>query len=276
MSLLASKTPIDIILYATTASDTPTRDNFIKIVKRLYQYEIFKPMLDLTASLATAGRLHFKVYDRKFFELDEGNCRTIANNMFDKLRNRFTTAKQYTITIKKTAPEVIVHEISHMLEQEGDLSPLANFAEIIQRDITNNASTNVSLQEAVRQVMIVEVGGYKSSHTNSELFARYFQLLAMAKEILGYDGKYRYTLQDLYRFFIHTSEWMWQKMYPQILPKINTEIALASQQYIKALEDIEHKWSESKIDSFHKKQSPAAGQPLQWRKSIKSIKNPLA
>ncbi len=272
----AQKSPIEIMANVTTASDAATQHKFIETIKRLYQYEIFKPLLDLTASLAYEKSLHFKIYDRKFFELDEGNCRTIANNVFDKIKNRFTVNKHYTITIKKTTADVIIHEISHMVEQEGDLSPLSGFAEMVQADIAASASTNLSLQAAVRQVIIAEVGNYKSSHTNSELFARYFQLMAMAKEVAGYGAEYGFDLQDLYRFFLNTSQWMWQHMYPKIIPKIDAGIANISQTYVKAIDDIQHKWSEEKINSFHKKSTSTQTGTPQWSKNVKSIKNPLS
>jgi len=150
---------------------------------------------------------------------------------------------------------------------------LQGFAEIVQSDISISASTNVSLQAAVRQIMIKEVGNYKEHHVNSELLARYFQLMAMTKEVSGYGGEYGYNLQDMYRFFLNTSQWIANYMYPRILSKIYQDIALASRDYLKTVDEIQHKWSEERVSSLH---GQRAGQGRNmWAKTIKSIKNPF-
>jgi hypothetical protein len=272
--LITTKQPLELISAASKASDIAMHDKFISIVAKLYQYEIFKPMLDLSASLAKDERLNFIIKERKFYELEEGNCKTTENSIFNIIRNKFTAKKYHTITIHRISAEVIVHEISHMMEQEAELTTLQGFAEIVQSDISVSASTNVSLQAAVRQIMIKEVSNYKEHHVNSEFFARYFQLMAMTKEVSGYGGEYGYNLQDMYRFFLNTSQWIANYMYPQVLSKIYQDIALASREYLKTVDEIQHKWSEERISSLHGSQKVGQAKSM-WSKTIKSIKNPF-
>lgn len=259
--------PILVIMNNTVIEDERSLNEFKYIIQKLYQYNIFKPMLDLVASKALYGFLRFKVQDQKFFDLDEGNCRTIEGSIFNKALNIIKKENRYLITIKKISAEVIVHEIAHMVEKEIESTTVDRFAQEVMKDISCH-SANLSLGAAVQQIMGVEVDNYQSSHKNSELFARYFQLLAMSKEVAGRGAAYGFALKDVYKLFTKTEKWLWDHLYKNILPKIDIHIATQSQKYIKEVEDIEHTWAYDKVKPLH-----TSSNSPRWTKTMKSIKD---
>jgi hypothetical protein len=277
-SITAQTSPIYYIKKATEAKNDEIMASFIKGVKKLYQYEIFKPLLDLAATKAMQELLKFKVENRKFFELDNGNCRTIQGSLINQFLNQVREANRYVISIKKVEHDIIIHEIAHMIEDESEISLNKNFVQIIHKDISTAASKNLSLQSAIKSLMIDELEHYPKAEHTSELFARYFQLLASAKEVTGHASRWGFSIFDVYRNFPNTEKWMWEKGFQQIVRKIDLEISTKSQSYIKNLKDIDHSWSE-KVSSIHGQQAEAksankAGKGrVKWSNVIKSIKD---
>lgn len=250
MSTGLVKTPISCIL-DSTAGDPYMKESFKKVIEKIYQYEIFKPFMDLSVTMIQQRRLKFVLAPQTTFELDEGNCVTIA-----KHRN------EYTITIKKINSDVIIHEIGHMVEKEIGVDLNNSFKPAVVKDLKNINTNNISLSTAIKDVMISQVTGYHDSHKLSELFTRYFQLMAMAKEVAGYTAIYAYSVLDVYKAFPTVEDWIWNNLYETMLPKIHLEIARTSQAYIKPIEQIKHKHVE--------RITPVKGNKP-WLKSVKSI-----
>ncbi len=264
----STKSPLELIEANIKAETSANISQFMVKIKSLYQYQVFKPMFDLVTTLCLKGRLTFSVYERRFFELDEGNCKTIEGSAFNKALNKIKAERNYVITIKKISSDVIVHELAHMLEKEGEFPTLQPFAEKINKDISMQNSNNVSLQSAVKQIMITEVEGYPNDQKISELFARFFQIVAISKEVAGFGAQYGYTLQDTYQFFANTVAFLAGDFYSTIASKIDANIAFLSSKYIKPLEEIKPKWTETKHSSIHETPNKPA-----WSRAVKSIKN---
>jgi hypothetical protein len=257
--------PLDIIINHTQAKTQQHLADFKVQIKKLYQYEIFKDMLDLVATLANKDRLIFKIDDRKFFELDEGNCKTIEGGSFNQFLNRFKSERSYVITIKKISVPVIVHEIAHMIEKEGDFSSLDAFVEVIEKDLARRDKSNLALISTVRQIFEEEVKNYHYSQRASEYFARFFQIIATAREVLGAESSFK--LEDCYKFFTTTIEHLSGSFYNNISLKIDPHIKIESQAYIKPIDKIEYKWQDERIKPKHSGDNP------KWSKSIRSIKD---
>ncbi len=265
MSTLTKIDPLQIILSCTKAQEQYHIEQFKLIIQKLYQYKIFKPMLDLVVSIAMDGHLSFVIYDQKLFDLDEGNCKTIEGGAMNKLLNRVKSQNEYLITIKKIRNDVIVHEIAHMLEKELNKSDALHFIGQIKQDMMFFKKSNPSLSSAVESIMIKEVALYPEPQRNSELFARYFQLLAMSKEVSGFGASYGYSILDVIKLFKASGQ---VNLYNSIDRKINKTIAKESSLYIKDLNEIEHKWSDEKVQSLHYK----TGGVTKWSSGVKSIK----
>lgn len=266
MNSLTKTDPLQIIISCTKAQEQYHIQQFKAIIQKLYQYKIFKPMLDLVVSIAMAGHLKFVLYDQKLFDLDEGNCKTIEGGAINKLLNKVKTQNDYVITIKKISNDVIVHEIAHMLEKELNKSDALYFIDQIKHDMMFFKKSNPSLSSAVESVMIKEVAAYPEQQRNSELFARYFQLLAMSKEVSGFGATYGYSIFDMIKLFKTSTQ---INLYTSITQKINQHIAKETSLYIKDLSEIEHKWSDEKIKSVHYK----TGGVTKWSSGVKSIKD---
>ena len=263
---LDQKNPISLFLQSAITTDERLRDRFMVMIRHLYQFQIFQPILDLTATKILEGRLSFKLHDQRFFDLDEGNCKTIYGGSINQLWNKIRSNNQYLITIKKLSYDVIIHEISHMIEKELDFN-LLEFTQILGRDLTRS-SNSVAMKKMIDQIMISEVNLYKESQRSSELFARYFQMLSMSKEISGLSIQGAYNLDQILIHFSYINEWIKSNLSQSFKRIINPSISNYSSHLIKNIEDVHHKWSEQKVNSIHNRSSER-----KWSKTVNSIKN---
>lgn len=258
IALTSRSNPLMIIQQATFAQDEKKEHKFNKQIKYLYACEIFKNILDIVATKAQQGQLIFKVQDQEFFAMDEGNCRSVVYENSGGIFG-FAKKKRYVITIKKISTDVIIHEIAHMVEQELELIGLFHgdkFAKVIMQDFVNIPQNigNPALQEAIRQIMFIELEGYTKDHHISELFARFFQMFAMSKELL-YDLQHiaKYDISQLGRAFPATIAYFNQEFAHYWRDLIDQNIAIASQSYIKDLAELNkgNLWAGRRIDSIH-------------------------
>lgn len=267
---MLAKNPIEIIRSVTKAETSQMELVFIDMIKSLYRFELFKDMLDLCMTIANEGRLKFVVQNKEFYALDEGNCLTIDGGVFDTIRGVFKSKKSYTITIKKLASDVVVHEIGHMFEKESGVSLDNEFMSAIGADISSKFSGNISLQSAIKQIMVDEVVGYKKSHHASELFTRFYQVLAVSKDIAGYSSSYGYKVQDFIKAFPNTIAWAERRLRSVIVGKIDMQVAESTKHMVVPIEEIEHKWTDEKIRAIHGKEGNEASK---WSRTVKSNKD---
>ena len=226
-----------------------------------------KPFLDLAASTSLDGRLKFDITPKEFYHLDEGNCKSIEQTVFNKFLNKFVSKKNYNICIRKITPDVIIHEIGHMIESETD-SKLANGFQIeFSKDLREGNFSNLSLKNAVNQIMNKELLNYPTAQTASELYARFFQLLAMSYDVSGKASSYAYSFLEVYKALPNSKKWIEKNSFPAIHIKANNSIVKYSKRYTKALHEIEHNWSEEKVKPIHANKANK-----RWSGTVKSIK----
>jgi len=262
--LLKEKNPIKLIESACITANSKMLKQFMLMIEHLYQYDIFKPILDLTATKISEKFLSFKLHNQKFFDLDEGNCKTIYGDSINKLFNKIRTKNKYQITIKKLSYAVTIHEIAHMIEKEAQIN-LGEFMDVIMSDL-NLKSTSIGLKNVIEQIFIIELKAYPENQKASEFFARYFQSLCLAKEISGLSATNGYGLEQVLSYFNKTTKWMKNNYNPTIIALTDAEISNISLQFLKKIDEIKHKWSEQKTSSIH---MPGA---KKWGSIIKSIK----
>jgi hypothetical protein len=257
--------PLSLFESHSHASDAALVAKFMLMIKHLYQYYIFKPLLDLSASQIKYGFLTFKLYDQRIFDLDEGNCRTIYGSKINHFLNSVRPRNVYLITLKKLSYDVVIHEMAHMVEKEGKID-LLEFERIIKLDMAHTAES-IGLANAIKQVLVQEVGVYPKSQQASELFARYFQVMAMSKEIAGLASVFGYSINASDSYFHETKKWLLGHLYPALFTIIDAQISNISTQYVKQVDEIKHKWSEQKTQPIHHNKT------VQWSKVTKSIKD---
>jgi nucleoside-triphosphatase THEP1 len=257
---------ISIIQEHTIADDENMKSRFIQHIKHLYQYAIFKDLLDLVATKASQNSLKFNIKEKKQFDLDEGNCKTINAPLIDSVLNRFRENKHYVITIKKIEYNVIIHEIAHMVEQELNLD-LSNFVKFLHCDFQND-NNSITVKNAINEILIKQVARYSIGQQNSELFARFFQLFAEAKEISGYQSQYKYNIEDINKALINSAKWAEQTLGKLMQDKLDVNIVNLTKSYIKQIQNINHKWSEQKVQKLH-----GNNPDKKWTKAVKSMKD---
>jgi hypothetical protein len=264
--IIEERDPLALILQASRSVDLRLIDRFLDMIKHLYQFSIFHPILDLAATKVLDGLLSFDLHDQRFFDLDEGNCKTIYGNSVDRLWNKIRNNNKYCITIKKLSYPVIIHETAHMVEKELAID-MSAFIEIIKKDLSS-LPTSVAMNKMVTQVMLIEVNAYPPDQQASELFARYFQMLCMSKDIAGLSIQGAYNLDRIIDYFSNTSQWWRYNLISTFKELINPLISNASQKLIKKIDDVQHKWSEQTVNAMHGKRDKA-----KWSRAIKSIKS---
>ena len=256
--------PIGLFEKACMHPDIKMLKQFSCMIRHLYQYKIFKNLLDLTATKIHDNLLSFQLFNQRFFDLDEGNCKTIFGSAMNKLFNKMRTQNVYQITIKKLHYEVIIHEIAHMIEKEAKIN-LDEFITVISKDIAQQSSS-LGLNNKINQIFVEEIRSYPNNQRGSEFFARYFQLLCAAKEVSGLSNAGQYSLKQALDHFEYTNNWINQSCAAALTSQINIKIANASAHFITNMEEIRHKWSEQKVHSIHE---PGF---KRWSGTVNSIK----
>lgn len=251
----------------TVADNEIIKNKFIEHIKHLYQYSIFKNILDLVATKASQNSLKFNIREKSNFDLDEGNCKTIHEPLLDSFLNHFRHNKCYVITIKKIAYNVIIHEIAHMVEQELNLD-LKYFIKVLHNDFENINSNLIIVKNSIDEVLIKQVAKYSAEQQNSELFARFFQLFAESREISGFQSQYKYSIQDISGSLINSTRWVEFTLNKLISVKLDVNIVNSSKKFLKDIKSINHKWAKQKVQKLHSNSKSA-----KWRQAIKSIKD---
>ncbi|MDJ1257370.1 MAG: hypothetical protein MRQ07_01760 [Candidatus Midichloria sp.] len=259
------KNPLKLFEIACSNPAPKMLEQFLLMVKHLYQYQIFQLILDFTATKISEKLLSFKLYDQRFFDLDAGNCKTIYGNSINQLFNQIRSRNKYQITIKKLSYDVIIHEIAHMIEKEVIIN-LQEFMGLISDDL-REAPTSIGLKQVVEQIFFTELKLYPEDQKPSELFARYFQILCLSKEISGLSSTGGYKLEQALTHFSNTTTWVNSVCKFNIISITDSQISTLSSQFLKKAEAVEHKWSEQKATSIH---GPG---PKKWGNIITSIKS---
>lgn len=258
--------PIDIILDNSVFQEEYMKLPFRQALESLWQCAVFKYLLDLAATKCFDKLLHFKIADKKFFELDNGNCKTIFGT-WDKMLNTFRKEKHFQISIKKIAADIIIHEVAHMVQNALSIELRGEFMQIMHYEIANQSIPG--LKQAAKQLFIEELKEYPAEDKESEFFARIYQLVALTKEIKGFSESFAISLDQIERSFSQTLTWLQDNVDNIISHHINPEIAASSASYVKPLSQLKHTWAGQRIQSFHKTKS--SNNKPKWSKSVKPL-----
>ncbi|APR97769.1 WD_0702 family putative metalloprotease [Wolbachia endosymbiont of Folsomia candida] len=227
------------------ATKVGSSENTTRYIEYLYQFEKFKNTLNLTLSLIKQNRLSFEIYPEGLVDMEEGVCKTI----------RSSGVNRYVIVLRRSNPYIIVHELSHMVENELELNLDQEFLHKVYQDVEQNLKqSNILVQKIIGQVIFKEIQAYQSAKSRaSELFARYFELFAWAQEVYPKDKEYLIRTQDLNKVFFSTNEWKKSCLDLQIVSKLDKEIKEYSNRIAtKDVTKVQSNWS-NKFSSGGKK-----------------------
>ena len=233
------------------ATKVGNSENTLRYIEYLYQFEKFRNTLNLTLSLIKQNRLSFEIYQEGLADAEEGVCKTI----------RSSGVNRYVVVLRRSNPYIIVHELSHMVENELNLNLDQEFLHKIYQDVEQNLKqSNILVQKIINQIIFKEIQAYQSVKSRaSEIFARYFELFAWAQEVYPKDRQYLIRTQDLNKVFFSTNEWKKSNLDLQIIDKIDREIKeYGNKTAIKDVNKVQSSWT-NKLSPGGKKISSIFG-----------------
>ncbi len=223
---------------------------FVSMFSGLYRIELFKDGLDLVLTKVREGDLSFIVKIIKGWDTNEGCCVTEQNKVYNKILKAFTSKYRHKITIRSFQVNVMAHEMAHALGIESGLIVTEDFRKAVGLDMKGREAGNIALRSAIKRIMVDGVKSYPADKIMNELFARYFELLSLSRNV-SLSGDF--LTSDVMDFFVNTTKWFTQVFNPKIKAMIDPGIAKhTAEQIIQNAFKGEKKFTE-KVDSYYKK-----------------------
>jgi len=245
-------------------------EKFLKFFCELYRIELFKDGLDLVLTKVQEKDLNFEVKIIKGWDTNIGCYLTEQNKVFNKILGNFTRVTKQKIILRQLTHNVLAHEMAHALEFESGVNLGEEFRKCIGLDMKNRDPQSITLKAEIKRLMVEALKTYPPHQFLSELFARYFELLSISRNVCA-NGSF--TTFEVMEFFQNTTNFIEQKFNPQIKAKINSKIANHTIEVVNQvnLASKEQKFQE-KVDPFHQKSTNADG-GKSWSKNVKSNAN---
>lgn len=184
-------------------------EKFTRLFCDLYRIEIFKDGLDLILTQLQKKQLHFDIKEMKGWDTNVG-C--------------FLTNK---ITIRTLTHNVLAHEMAHALAHESKIDLGAEFRQCVAYDMNGREPKIMTLKGEVKRLMIDALKSYPPQQFLSEIFARYFELLSVSRNIVPSGD---FATSDVMDFFINVTNFIEKIFNPQIRKKIDPKISTETSQ----------------------------------------------
>lgn len=242
-------------------------EKFTKFFCDLYRIELFKDGLDLILTKLQEKHLKFEVKIVKGWDTNVGCFLTEQKSFYDKTLGKFMRKTVPKIILRKLSYNVLAHEMAHALEFESGIDLGEEFRKAIGLDMKDRQPQIITLQVEIKRLMVDALKSYKPEQFLSELFARYFELLSISRNVCATGD---FATKDVTEFFANTASFVENIFNVQIKSKINPEIAEITSKIIKEnqLEAPQQKFQE-KVSTFHQKSEPNS-KKINWSKNTKS------
>lgn len=241
-------------------------EKFLKYFSDLYRIELFKDGLDLILTKVQEKDLRFEVKIIKGWDTNIGCYLTEQNKIFNKITGSFSSKIKKTIILRQINYNVMAHEMAHALEFESGVNLGDEFRQAIGFDMKDRNPDNIALKSEVKRLMVEALKSYPPNQFLSELFARYFELLSISRNVCE-NGSF--ATSDVMKFFENTTNFIEKKFNPIIKTKINQKIAVQTSEIINQVKISEPKQQfQEKVGSFHKKTENNS--QISWAKNTKS------
>ncbi|MFT6332874.1 MAG: hypothetical protein ACJAW3_001223 [Lentimonas sp.] len=240
-------------------------EKFSNQFSSLYGIEIYKDGLDLILTKAKQGQLHFEVKIIKGWDTNLGCYLADRRKVYSKLLRTFTNSLDHKITIRSFTTNVLAHEMAHCLEVESGIVLNETFRKAIGFDMKNRRPESEVMAGEVKRLMVEALKSYPSYQFISELFARYFELLSLSRDV---DPNGSFLTTQVTDFFVNTNNWIRQSFNPHIKNKIDPEIAAYTKELIANKDFKSEKKFSDNAKSFHKKIDDSGKKS--WSKNIGS------
>jgi hypothetical protein len=197
-------------------------EKFLKLFCDLYRIELFKDGLDLILTKLQSHDLRFEIKYIKGWDTNVGCFLTERQNFFDKVSNKFFANKNLKIILRSLNYNVLAHEMAHALEYESRINLGEEFRQAIALDMKDRQAQLIPLRSEIQRLMVDALKAYKPHQFLSELFARYFELLSVSRNVVS-NGDF--TTFEVMDFFVNTTKFIDKIFNPQIRPMIDPKIA---------------------------------------------------
>ena len=250
----------------TTFEGLNNIDKLCKMFSQLYRIDLYKDGLDLILTKLSQKQLNFEVKIIKDWDTNIGCFLTEQQSVFDKTIGKFWAKKNLKIILRQLSYNVLAHEMAHAVDFESGLDLNDDFRQAIYLDLSNTQSTIITLKSHAHRLMIEAVKSYPKNQIINELFARYFELLSISRDVCS-NGDF--STNDVMNYFANTTKYIIQILNPFIKKQIDQIIANQTISVASEVKINNHGQNyREKIDSFHQKQS-SDGQKS-WAKNTKS------
>lgn len=191
-------------------------ERFVKLFLDLYRIELFKDGLDLVLTKLQQKHLHFEVRIIKGWDTNVG-C--FLTEPFNRDKNFLK------IILRSLNYNVLAHEMAHALEFESGINLGEEFRKCIGYDMKNREPQIITLKSEKQRLMVDALKSYKPEQFLSELFARYFELLSVSRNVIAHGD---FATADVMEFFVNTTNFIEKIFNQKIRPKIDPQIAAAT------------------------------------------------
>jgi len=246
-------------------------EKFLRTFADLYRIELFKDGLDLILTKVQQKQLRFEIKIIKGWDTNVGCFLTEQKSLYDKTLGRFIKKADLKITLRSLTHNVLAHEMAHAWEFEGGINLGEDFRAAIGFDMKDRSPKSLPLKAEIKRLMVEGMNSYPQNQIISELFARYFELLSISRDVRTFG---EFSTRDVMDFFENTTNFIAKIFNPQIRVKIDPKIAVETSEIARQikLSAPEQKFSD-RIDSFHSKaKNPQENKSVErsWSKSTKS------
>lgn len=254
----------------------PDLERFMKYFFDLYRIEIFKDGLDLILTKLEEKHLSFEVKEMKGWDTNVGCFLTEQKSFFDQTLGKFFAKTSQKIILRKLSYNVMAHEMAHALEFESGINLGEEFRQAIGYDMKDRVADIFTLRGEIKRLMVDALKAYKPEQFISELFARYFELLSISRNVCA-NGDF--ATQDVSDFFLNTSNFVREKFNPKIRKKINPHIARITSEIAQQvrLQPVEKKFidqvNSSKVTQSSGNWSKTVKSNASWSKSMPNFSN---
>jgi hypothetical protein len=237
-------------------------EKFCSTLAILYRINLFKEGLDLILTKTQEKDLSFEVKIIKGWDTNLGCYLTEQSKIFNSIFSTFSNKIQKKIILRQLTPNLMAHEMAHAIEFESGINLQNEFRDSIIFDMKGRMPEKITLKAEIQRLMIDALKTYPKHQHISELFARYFELLTMSREI-NQNGDF--TADEVYQYFINTTKFIKEIFNKKIALKIDKKIATSTFSIIKSQQEKKStKNFSEKIESRKEKSGS------NWSKSVRS------
>ncbi len=232
-------------------------EKFLRNFCDLYRIELFKDGLDLILTKLKEKQLRFEIKFINGWDTNLGCFLTEQRNYYDESRGQFLRVNLPKIILRNLSHNLMAHEMAHALEFESGINFGEDFRKAIGFDMKNREPQSLVLKGEIKRLMIDALKLYKPSQFLSELFARYFELLSISRNV---NASGSFTTSDVMEFFANSTNFLEKIFNPKIRAKIDPEIARLTSEIVKKI----------RLPTFQEKVDPLQKKSNSWAGNIRS------